>query len=37
MAIVPRLIIIIIIIIITNLSDDRSKASFKTIPPFNAI
>ena len=28
---------IIIIIIISNLSDDRSKASSKMIPPFNAI
>jgi hypothetical protein len=29
--------IIIIIIIISNLSDDRSTASSKTIPPLNAI
>jgi hypothetical protein len=30
-------IIIIIIIIVSNLSDDRSTASSKTIPPLNAI
>jgi hypothetical protein len=30
-------IIIIIIIIISNLSDDMSTASSKTIPPLNAI
>jgi len=30
-------IIIIIIIIISNLSNDRSKASSKTIPPHSAI
>jgi len=29
--------IIIIIIIISNLSNDRSKASSKTIPPHSAI
>jgi hypothetical protein len=31
------IIIIVIIIIISNLSDDRSTASSKTIPPLNAI
>jgi hypothetical protein len=31
------IIIIIIIIIISNLSNDRSKASSKTIPPHSAI
>ena len=29
--------LIIIIIITSNLSNDRSKASFKTIPPHSAI
>jgi hypothetical protein len=29
--------VFLIIIIISNLSDDRSKASFKTIHPLNAI
>jgi hypothetical protein len=32
-----NVIIIIIIIIISNLSDDWSTASSKTIPPLNAI
>ena len=31
------IIIVIIIIIISNLSNDRSKASSKTIPPHSAI
>jgi hypothetical protein len=35
--VVVVVIVIIIIIIISNLSDDRSTASSKTIPPLNAI